>query len=376
MNVLRRVRSEVSELSPEFVERLACALRLRPVWLRVGQLIDGKSNAPLRDVHVVFDADGIRFIGRDRAVPSASQLAPGQNAPDAVLPQATLLPMLIEAHAHLFLDGGSIDPDSRERYLRHSRQWMLKRARLRWGRILACGVGAVRDAGDRHGIGLELAKESKSQHGQRRSTPYVDSPGAAIFHRGRYGSFMGEPIEDHESAAACVAARVAAGADRIKLLVSGIINFKAGRVTARPQMPVEEVRAIVDAARNHGRQTLAHASGAEGVENAIEGGVNTVEHGFFVTRDQLARMRDRQIGWVPTFAPVALQLERAAELGHDANVRGHLERIVAEHGAMLCHAAEIGVSIIAGSDAGSCGVPHGLGLLDELLHMERAGLGP
>jgi len=223
-------------------------------------------------------------------------------------------------------------------------------------------------------VGLALAAEAKLNIGKLATTPLIDSPGAAIHHKGRYGSFMGSPIEDFASPAACVAARAAGGADRIKLLVSGIINFKEGRVTVPPQMPVEEVRALVEAARSHGKQTFAHASGTEGVENSIEGGVNTVEHGFFITEDQLMKMRDRQIGWVPTFAPVQLQIDRASELGWDDVVVGHLKRIIASHQAMLRRAHELGVPIVAGSDAGSCGVPHGIGLIEELCHMERAGM--
>jgi imidazolonepropionase-like amidohydrolase len=185
---------------------------------------------------------------------------------------------------------------------------------------------------------------------------------------------MGDPIENHASPAACVFARVQAGADRIKLLVSGIINFKEGRVTTPPQMPIEEVKAIVEAARAHGRQTFAHASGTEGVEHSIEGGVNTVEHGFFITEEQLKKMRDRQIAWVPTFAPVQLQIDRAKDLGWDDVVVGHLKRIIESHQAMLRKAHEMGVTIVAGSDAGSCGVPHGIGFLQELEQMQRAGL--
>jgi imidazolonepropionase-like amidohydrolase len=169
---------------------------------------------------------------------------------------------------------------------------------------------------------------------------------------------------------------VAGGADRIKLLVSGIINFKEGQVTVPPQMPVDEVLALVEAARSNGRQTFAHASGTEGVENSIEGGVNTVEHGFFITEDQLMKMRDRQIAWVPTFAPVQLQIDRAADLGWDDVVVGHLKRIIESHQQMLRRAHELGVSIVAGSDAGSCGVPHGVGFIEELCHMERAGVPP
>src|SRR5439155_12884005 len=99
-------------------------------------------------------------------------------------------------------------------------------------------------------------------------------------------------------------------------------------------------------------------SGPEGIEHSIEGGVNTVEHGFFITENQLAKMRDRGIAWVPTFAPVQLQIDRAADLGWDDTVVSHLKRIIESHRRMLTLAHERGVAIVAGSDAGSCGVPH------------------
>jgi imidazolonepropionase-like amidohydrolase len=340
-----------------------------PVWLRVGRLIDGVADKPLRDVDIVFDAAGIRAVGSGIDVQ-------GKSSPDASLPDCTLLPCLIEAHAHLFLDGAPIDFEQRRRYLAQSPSWMLDRARARWPGILQCGIGAVRDAGDRHGVGLSLAAERKKNPEKPAATPWIDSPGPAIHHRGRYGSFMAEPIEDHAGPEACVAARVAEGADRIKLLVSGIINFEAGKVTTPPQMPADEVAALVGAAKSHGKQTFAHASGADGVANSIAGGVTTIEHGFFVTAEQLAEMRDRQIGWVPTFAPVQAQIDHAAELGWDRNVVGHLKRIIESHQNMLRLAREIGVKLIAGSDAGSCGVPHGIGFLRELCQMEAAGLPP
>jgi imidazolonepropionase-like amidohydrolase len=87
-------------------------------------------------------------------------------------------------------------------------------------------------------------------------------------------------------------------------------------------------------------------------------------------------MRDRRIAWVPTFAPVQLQIDRAADLGWDESVVGHLKRIIDGHRKMLRNAHEMGVLIVAGSDAGSCGVPHGVGFLDELAHMQTAGIPP
>jgi imidazolonepropionase-like amidohydrolase len=358
--------ADASPISYSF-DQLACGSRERPVWIRVGRLIDGTSGAPTHDVDLVFDAHAIRAVG--------SGGIDGQREPDAILPDITVLPCLIEAHAHLFLDGAPVDFAQRDAYLKQqSPASMLARARARWRKIVACGVGAVRDAGDKHGVGLALAKDAKASIGKLAATPFIDSPGAAIYHKGRYGAFMGEPMEDHASPADCVAARVRAGADRIKLLATGIINFNAGKVTTPPQMSADEIAQLVAAARSHGKQTFAHASGADGVENCIEGGVDTVEHGFFITPDQLARMRDRNIAWAPTFAPVQLQIERAKDLGWSDEVVGHLKRIIDGHRAMLLRANEIGVTILAGSDAGSCGVPHGIGLLQEMAQMEQAGV--
>jgi imidazolonepropionase-like amidohydrolase len=353
---------------------LARLSQTRPVWLRVGRLIDGRSDRPIPNANIVFDAHQIQYVGPEPAIPES--IIPAQSVPDAAFPDHTILPCLIEAHAHMFLDGAPIDPAQRESYLKQPPASMLNRARQRWPGILRSGVGAVRDAGDRHGVGLALAAECRAQRGKLTSIPHIDSPGAAIHHRGRYGSFMADPIEDHATPAQCVAARVAAGADRIKLLVSGIINFQLGRVTTVPQMSAAEVAALVRAAKNHNRQTFAHASGVEGIASSIEGGVTTVEHGFFITPDQLARMRDAQIGWVPTFAPVQLQIDRARELGWNDTVVSNLKRIIDSHREMLRRASAMQVKIIAGSDAGSCGVPHGIGLLRELSHMESAGLAP
>ncbi len=353
---------------------LLAATRDRPVWLRVGTLLDGTSTTPARDVHVVYDADAIRFVGRDGATPPRNVLSEGQTTPDADLPDATLLPGLIEAHAHLFLEGGELNLEKRAAYIKQSPTELLAAARTRLGKIVRFGVIAVRDAGDKDGVGVALSKLYAS--GERPLMPYLDSPGAAIHHRGRYGSFMGAPLEDFPSTHACVEDRVRAGADRIKLIPTGIINFKQGAVTTAPQMDTAEVAALVAAAKSFGKQTFAHASGDKGIEHVVEGGADSVEHGFFIRDDQLARMRDREIAWVPTFAPVQEQIDHADLMGWDAAIVANLQRILDQHAASLVRAHALGVQIIAGSDAGSVGVAHATGLLRELVLMERAGLPP
>jgi imidazolonepropionase-like amidohydrolase len=322
--------------------------------------------------HLVYDREQILFVGE--SLPPNDVLNPGQRSPDAVLPRHIVLPGLVEAHAHLFLEGAELDTQKRAAYLKQNDEALLSAAKQRLEKLVRIGVTAVRDAGDRNGVGLALSRLNVGKN--RPLMPYIDSPGSAIHRRGRYGSFMGEPLEDFSSLRDCVAGRVNAGADRIKLIPTGIINFQKGRVTAAPQMTKEDVAELVRAAKDFNRQTFAHASGDDGIENVIEDGVDSVEHGFFVRDDQLARMRDRGIAWVPTFAPVQEQVDHAEQMGWDDSVVSHLRRILEQHARSLVKAQAMGVQIIAGSDAGSCGVSHGLGFLRELELMERAGLRP
>jgi imidazolonepropionase-like amidohydrolase len=342
----------------------------RKVWLRVGTLLDGIGSKPAQNANIVYNKNQILFAGEN--APSADLLNPGQAEPDLNLPDYTLLPGLIEAHAHFFLEGGELNLDKRAAYLKQTPAELLRAAHGRLEKLVHLGVIAVRDAGDKDGVGLALSKLYASA--SRPLMPYVDSPGAAIHHRGRYGSFIGEPIEDFAIPAQCVEARIKAGADRIKLIPTGIINFKKGAVTTEPQMTAAEVSELVAAAKSFGKQTFAHASGDTGISRAIDGDIDSVEHGFFIQADQLAKMRDRQIAWVPTFAPVQEQVDHADGMGWDAKVVSNLKKILEQHARSLVRAHEMGVQIIAGSDAGSCGVAHGIGFLNELELMERAGL--
>lgn len=339
-----------------------------PTWMCVGKLINGDTSSPIHNAHIVFDRTTIHYVGQD--VPPAHLLRKNQTQSCVTLPDHTLLPGLIEGHSHLFLEGAELDFGKRKAYQAQSPEELVCHARQRLVKILKTGIIAMRDGGDKDGVGLILKSE------QNGNAPNVTSPGAAIYHKGRYGSFIGSPLENHDTPEACVTARIAKGADHIKVVPTGIINFQKGQVTKEPQMSAEEVGAFVSAAKKHNKHVMAHASGTEGVENAIRGGVDTIEHGFFVTTEQLAYMRDNNIAWVPTFVPVQVQVDEADKMGWSKKIVGNLQKILDHHALRLQEADEMGVTIIAGSDAGSCGVAHGLGLLYELELMEQAGLSP
>jgi imidazolonepropionase-like amidohydrolase len=348
------------------------ATSVRRVWLRVGTLIDGENRQPLRNAHIVYNAASIVYVADEKNPPPSNIISPGQSQPDFDLPEFTLLPGLVEAHAHLFLEGGELDPEKRAAGLKQPHAKLLETAGGRLERLILLGIVGVRDAGDKMGVGLSLSKLYSIAG--RPLMPYIDSPGAAINHRGEYGSFMAEPVEDFRSPRECVISRINNGAERIKLIVSDVIDFKTGGVARKPQMTSGEVEKFVATAKEFKKQTFAHATGDRGIESAVEGGVDSVEHGFFIRDDQLERMRDRQIAWVPTFSPVQKQIDFAERMGRDDKTISSLRKILDQHSSSLLKANRLGVPIIAGSDAGAWGVLHGFGLLDELCLMEAAGL--
>lgn len=337
-------------------------------WLRVGRLFDPHSGAILSDVHLVFDTSAFLHISQE--MPPAEWVH-GVDRID--LPEVAVLPPLFDAHTHVSMSGGELDPERRVAALQREPAVILGEATQRTRDLLAMGVFGMRDGGDKDGVGLQLSTTSRSGS-EVSGSARVHSPGAGIHRQGRYGSFFCCPIEAHASPADCVASRIGGGADHVKIVPTGIINFKKGAVTASPQFSAVEVEALVRTAHEGKRTVMAHASGADGIENAIKGGVDTIEHAYFVRKEQLEKMAEHDIIWVPTFAPVHRQIIHADIMGWDASVMGHLRRILDGHAASLQYALQLGVRVLVGSDAGSYGVPHALGLIEEMRLIEAAGM--
>ncbi|HIJ86636.1 MAG TPA: amidohydrolase family protein [Desulfuromonadales bacterium] len=278
---------------------------------------------------------------------------------------AFIMPGLVEAHCHLFLDGGQLEFNARTEYLNVSGEEMLAVARSNIAANLAAGVTLVMDAGDRYGVNHDIRLESR--------LVTVRSAGWALRRPGRYGGFMAREVGSRDEIAAAVR-EISRTADDLKVILTGIIDFKAGLVKGEPQFNVEELRFIVSLARELGLRTFVHCSGVAGLDVAVVAGVDSIEHGFFMTSAHLKSMADQGIAWVPTVSPVNFQLQRPELAGWDEQTVTNLRRIVASH---LCHiamAADLGVPLIAGSDAGSHGVPHGKSLIEELVFFLKAGL--
>ncbi len=353
---------------------LSAQLRVTPAnptrWIVVGQLLDAKNRRVLSHAHLIYNQNQILYVG---AAAPATAIPDGPKTPDVILPDYVAMPGLIEGHSHTFLEGAELAAEKRGAYQKQDPQTLYQRAETRLHPLARLGIIALRDGGDKDQVGLRLSRLTAAKDGPP-FTARVFSPGAGIHRQGRYGGFFGQPVEDHATIESCVGARVAEGADHIKIVPTGIINFAKGLVVAPPQFSVEEICQFRQAAHAQQKHLMAHASGELGVGYAIEGGVDTVEHGFFVSDDQLARMRAKDISWVPTFTPVQEQVDHADLMGWTGTSLDNLHRILENHARSLQKALALGVNVLVGSDSGSCGVAHGTGLFYEMELLEQAGM--
>lgn len=310
-----------------------------------------------------------QILARDEASRYANgELSPG--APVTIQRVPFVMPGLVEGHCHLFLNGAELNVQARKDYLTAPVEEMLDTGRGNLGLNLAAGITLVRDAGDIHGINTRLKAEAAACDA---AMPHVLSPGRALRKAGRYGGFMAVETTDPASIVNAIE-ELAPRADQLKVLLTGIIDFEKGTMKGGTQFDLEETRLIVRTARRLGLLTYAHCSGREGLDIALTAGIDSIEHGFFMERDLLERMAEAGTAWVPTVSPVWFQFERPELAGWKPATVAALDRILKNHFAHIAMASDMGVNIVAGSDAGSYGVPHGSGLIEELFFQRRAGM--
>ena len=300
-----------------------------------------------------------------------SELPSEVNVEDDLIEHAAfIMPGLVEAHCHLFLDGGELDFKQRSEYLKADEDEMLAVARRNIAASLVTGITFIRDAGDKWGINHRIREELAASD---ELVPEVRSPGLGIRKPKRYGGFMAREVETKDEILAAIIDLLKTG-DELKILLTGIIDFETGTVKGEPQFDVDEAKLIVATAHDLGYRTFAHCSGLAGLEVAAAAGVDSVEHGFFMTRDILEILAEKQIAWVPTFSPVHFQWARPEIVGWNDESVDNLRRILDSHSEHIKLADEMGVPVVVGSDAGSHGVVHGEAVIDEIKFLVDAGM--
>lgn len=266
--------------------------------------------------------------------------------------------MLGECHAHMIMDGVNY----KAAVALHADGVCETAVRKHLGECADAGVYFVRDGGDAREVS-KLAKELAPEYGIEYRTPIF-----AIHKRGHYGGIVGHPFDDWKEYRKLIIRAKEEGADFIKIMVSGILDFAHAGTLTEEGLKEEEIRYMIDAAHDAGMAVMAHCNGDKTCFSVLEAGVDSLEHGFFMEEETLCLLAERQIPWMPTFAPVGnlLGCGRFPDAEVQKNLDMQMERVK--------KAASLQACIGLGSDAGAYLVPHGKGTQDEYVYLKTAGV--
>jgi imidazolonepropionase-like amidohydrolase len=316
-----------------------------------GQIVDGQG--AVFHGHVAVEGERIVAVGRGDAPPAAARRID--------LRGRTVLPGLIDTHVHLCLDGG-VSPAAQ--VTSETYAMTLLRAARNARRQVEAGVTTVRDLGARSC--LDPFGPGGIAHNLRRAIaegicpgPRILVAGLAITMTGGHSHWMGREADGADGVRKAVRTEIRDGADVIKFMATGGIATQTSADRFAPQLSVEELAAGVAEARNAGRRTAAHAEGREGILNALRAGVDSIEHGSYLTDEALDLMRRQGTVYVPTFAV----RERVFKEGRAARVpefiQREVERAFESHTQSVRRAHTAGVTVAMGTDAGATIFPHG-----------------
>jgi imidazolonepropionase-like amidohydrolase len=338
--------------------------------LRAGQLVDVKAGKVLADQGILVSGQRIVAVGpwdSLRSRPAARVLD---------LSSRVVLPGLIDAHTHLLAN----IPDTQGGYTlvlatRGPAYRALEGAAHARATLLA-GVTTVRDV-ESEGSGFaDVALRNAIAEG------LVDGPRMLVATRGiaAVGGYLpiginpeltavlagAQMISGVEDARRAAREQIRGGADLLKVYA----DWPDRKIRAsRPTLTVDELRAVVEEAHKGGRKVAAHAVSAAGIVNAVNAGVDSIEHGSEADEAALKLMASRNVPLVPTLLPIVGWAEKAT--GPEREIAsGELERIR----KMLATARRLHVRLVFGSDPASR-ADHGRNA-EELVTMGRFGVPP
>jgi imidazolonepropionase-like amidohydrolase len=326
--------------------------------IHAGRVIDGVSDSVKTNQTVVVDAGKIVAIEAGFRSPAA-----GDRVID--LRTGTLLPGFIDAHVHL--SGEQSRRTELERYTLNEADRAID-AVVFADRTLLAGFTTVRDLGDGSGAVIALAKAINAG---KVPGPRIIAAGKPIGSTGGHadptnGWSRGiEPVGDTEDAVVdspdaarkAVRQRYKEGARTIKIMASGgVLSLETHG--AAPQMTEEEIRAVVQTARDYGFKVAAHAHGAEAIKRAIRGGVDSIEHGTFMDDEGMKLMKEHGTYYVPTLSAAKWVNDKAQDPTFFPEViRPKALQIGPQIRQTFAKAYKYGVKIMFGTDTGVS--PHG-----------------
>ncbi len=328
-----------------------------------GWLVDGSGKPALANRLLVVEGDRIRHV-------NDANLYPEPGAPVVDLTDCTVIPALVDSHVHLVMSG-TTDAKKRKEQLKSTYHQSKKTILQHLRQHLASGVFAIRDGGDHNGDTLRFKYD---QQGETEHRVTLATPGRARFASGRYGKLIGIPVKAGESLTES-AFREKSRRDHLKIVNSGLNSLTRFGVQTSPQFDETQLAEGIAAAKRHGQPTMVHANGRLPVKLAVDAGCQSIEHGFFMGRENMRRMADSGVVWVPTAVTMKAYMDFLTHQGRreDAAFAEVPEKNLQHQLAQMRQAMEMGVTMAVGTDAGSTGVHHGKAVQTEIQLFVAAG---
>ena len=264
--------------------------------------------------------------------------------------------MRADCHMHMILDGY----DWKAAIARHKEQPDEAFIRQVLSVYQSLGYTYLRDGGDRWGAG-KRARELAKDYGITYRTPL-----APLCKKGHYGAFIGTVWEDLREYRDLVVKQREAGADFIKIMISGLMDFDRFGALTEDGLTTDEIRELCHIAHGEGMAVMAHANGARTVEAAAAAGIDSVEHGAYLDRDALQAMEAAGTVWVPTLSTIG-----------NLRGKGRFDEMAVEKilDSALSNVAAYKGYLAAGTDAGAWAVPHGSTTEEGYFAMAGVGQG-
>jgi imidazolonepropionase-like amidohydrolase len=344
------------------------------IVIRAGALIDGKSEVVKHDQVIVIRGNRIDSV-------SDAGSAKGPSGATTIdLSRATVFPGLIDSHTHIFLQGedpaqGGYDAN----ILKYPASLRAARATVSVRRALEQGFTTLRDVeteGAGYGdVGIKQAIEGGYIPGPRLfvATRAISTTGgyplegyAPELEMPKGAQIIDGPVEARKAARE----QLDHGADWIKVYMThrSWVGSK-GELVSQPTLTLEELKAIVDETHGWGKKVACHAYGGIGLQRALDGGCDSVEHGLDMTDAQLAQMLKQGTWYCPTLSVYY------TDWAPENTPGGQRDRKRASaHADTFKRAMKAGVKIVFGTDMG--GIPWSEPIAQEFPRMVELGMSP
>ncbi len=339
--------------------------------IHCGNLIDGKANDVQPQMTIVVEGNKIISIEKGFTKPGSSDKL-------IDLSKKTVLPGLVDMHVHL--EGETNKDQNLQRFTLNDAD-IAFRSTVFAKKTLLAGFTTVRDLG---GSGVNIALRNAINQGLVVG-PRIFTAGKSIATTGGHADptngyrkdLMGDPgpkegvVNGVEDARQAVRQRYKDGSDMIKITATGGV-LSIAKDGSNPQFTDEELKAIIETAKDYNMHTAAHAHGAEGMKRAVLAGITTIEHGTKMTDEVMDLMIQKGTYFVPTISAGKFVAEQAKVPGyyHPLVVPKALE-IGPQIQQTFSKAYKRGVKIAFGTDAGV--FPHGDNG-KEFTYMVEAGM--